>query len=279
MDVPPDLESLRIPRNIWIAVTGLGLPAQHHAEYLIESVGITTMEHEMTIDDKREGVSIWKTVIVLTAVAAGMALAWKLGLFELLTVENIDRLDAWFSGLGIWAPVVFILLWIAACVFFLPGLPISIAGGLIFGAVWGTVWTTVGANLGAAAAFLIGRYAARGMIERRIEDNASLRKIDDGVRNQGWRMLMITRLVPLFPFNIQNYVYGLTDIRFTTYVVVSLVCMLPGTIAYNFAAGSVRTGDFGKTLTYLAVAAVCFVALSLIPGWIRKRYGTENVDG
>jgi uncharacterized membrane protein YdjX (TVP38/TMEM64 family) len=237
------------------------------------------MENEMAADDRREGLTWWKPVSGVIVVALGVLLAWRLGLFELLTVDNIDRLDAWFSGLGIWAPVVFILLWIAACVFFLPGLPISIAGGLIFGAVWGTVWTTIGANLGAAAAFLIGRYAARGTIERRIEGNASLRKIDDGVRNQGWRMLMITRLVPLFPFNIQNYVYGLTDIRFTTYVLVSLVCMLPGTIAYNFAAGSVRTGDFAKTLWYLAIAAVFFVALSLIPGWIKKRYDAEDLEG
>jgi uncharacterized membrane protein YdjX (TVP38/TMEM64 family) len=170
---------------------------------------------------------------------------------------------------------VFILLWIAACVFFLPGLPISIAGGLIFGAVWGTVYTTIGANLGAAAAFLIGRYAARGMVERRIADSAILRRIDDGVSRHGWRMLMITRLVPVFPFNIQNFIYGLTDIRFVTYAVVNLICMLPGTIAYNFAAGSVRTGDFGRTLWYLGIAAVLFVLLSLVPGWLRRRYQQE----
>ena len=159
---------------------------------------------------------------------------------------------------------------------FLPGLPISIAGGLIFGAVWGTVYTTIGANLGAAGAFLIGRYVARGMVERRIAGNASLRRIDDGVKRHGWRMLMITRLVPIFPFNIQNFVYGLTDIRLATYVLVSLVCMLPGTIAYNFAAGSVRTGDLGTTLSYLGVAAVFFVLLSLIPGWLRRRYGAAE---
>jgi uncharacterized membrane protein YdjX (TVP38/TMEM64 family) len=237
------------------------------------------MDSEMTMDDRNPRAAWWKPVLGLAGVAAGVAIAWRLGAFDLLTMENIDRLDAWFSSLGIWAPVVFILLWIAACVFFLPGLPISIAGGLIFGAVWGTVWTTVGANIGAAAAFLIGRYVARGMVARQIESNASLRRIDEGVKRQGWRMLMITRLVPLFPFNIQNYVYGLTDIKFSTYVTVSLVCMLPGTIAFNFAAGSVRTGDFGKTLWYLGIAAVFFVVLSMVPGWIKKRYGTENVDG
>ena len=232
-----------------------------------------------TADSKTTGrVSWWKPALGVVLVVTGVVVSWQLGVFELLTVENIDRIDAWFESLGWWAPVVFIVLWIAACVFFLPGLPISIAGGLIFGALWGTVWTTIGANIGATAAFLIGRYVARGMVERQIQSNAGLQKIDDGVRKQGWRMLMITRLVPIFPFNIQNYVYGLTDIKLSTYVLVSLPTMLPGTIAYNFAAGSVRTGDFGTALWYLGIAAVFFVLLSLIPGWVKKRYATDEIE-
>ena len=220
----------------------------------------------------------WRPLILVAAIAAGVVVAWRSGAFELLSVENIDRMDAWFEGLGIWAPVVFISLWVGACVFFLPGLPISIAGGLIFGAFWGTVYTTIGANLGAAAAFLIGRYVARDMVERRMAGNDSLRRIDEGVKRQGWRMLMITRLVPIFPFNIQNFIYGLTDISLGTYVLVSLVCMLPGTIAYNFAAGAVRTGDFGRTLWYLGIAAVFFVGLSLLPGWLKKRYSGIELE-
>jgi len=219
--------------------------------------------------------SWWKLLFALLAVVAGMTAAWQFGLFEMLTVDNVDRLNAWFDGLGWWAPVVFVLLWIAASVLFLPGLAITIAGGLVFGAVWGAVWTTVGANLGAIAAFLVGRYAARGMVEGMVEKNHALKKIDEGVKRQGWRMLMVTRLVPIFPFNVQNYVYGLTDIPLRTYVLVTLPCMLPATIAYNFAAGSVRTGDFGKTLWYLGVAAVFFVLLSLVPGWVSRRFDTE----
>jgi uncharacterized membrane protein YdjX (TVP38/TMEM64 family) len=214
----------------------------------------------------------WKLGLALLLVAAGMVAAWRFGLFEVLTVDNIGRLNAWFDGLGWWAPAVFVLLWIAASVLFLPGLAITIAGGLVFGAVWGSIWTTVGANLGAVAAFLIGRYAARGMVENLVTKNPALAKIDHGVKKNGWRMLMVTRLVPVFPFNVQNYVYGLTDIPLRTYVIVTLPCMLPATIAYNFAAGSVRTGDFGKTLWYLGIAAVFFVLLSLIPRWVRERY-------
>ncbi len=227
-------------------------------------------------DDRRFG---WlKLVIGLAAVAAGVTTARYFGAFEFLSVDNIDRLNAWFNGLGWWAPLAFVVLWVASAVFFLPGFILTIAGGLIFGAVWGTVWTTVGANLGAIAAFLIGRYLARGMVENTMERHGGLRRIDDGVRRQGWRMVMITRLVPVFPFNLQNYAYGLTDIPLKTYALVTLPCMLPATIAFNFAAGSVRTGDFGKTLWYLGIAAVFFVVLSFIPGWVRKSASSAVLD-
>ena len=238
---------------------------------------IAAMKHANRGADRAGGRGWRKLVFGLASIAAGVFLVWRLGFFELLTIENIERLDLWFDSLGWWAPLAFVALWIAASVFFLPGLPITIAGGLVFGAVWGTVWTTIGANLGAVAAFLIGRYAARGIVEGMLEKNRALKKIDEGVRRQGWRMLMVTRLVPIFPFNVQNYVYGLTDIPLKTYVLVTLPCMLPATIAYNFAAGSVRTGDFGKTLWYLGIAAVFFVLLSLIPGWVSKRYNTGGI--
>ena len=134
---------------------------------------------------KAEGRGRRKLAVGFALLVAGVFLAWRLGLFDLLTVENIDRLDTWFESLGWWAPLAFVVLWVVASVLFLPGLPITIAGGLVFGAVWGTVWTTVGANLGAVAAFLIGRYAARGMVEGVLEKNRALRKIDEGVKNQG----------------------------------------------------------------------------------------------
>lgn len=228
-------------------------------------------------NEKPEPGGTWtRLVLAFTAIAVGLLAAWRFGLFDLLTVDNIDRLDAWFEGLGIWAPLAFIALWVLATVFFLPGLVITIAGGLVFGAVWGTVWTTIGANLGAVAAFLIGRYAARGMVEGMVEKNPTLKRIDEGVTAQGWRMLLITRLVPVFPFNVQNYVYGLTDIPLRTYVLVTLPAMLPATIAYNFAAGSLRTGDLGTTMWYLGIAAVFFVLVSLVPGWVRRRYSADT---
>lgn len=230
--------------------------------------------------------SPWRRLFIVFGLITLLVLvASQLGLFDILKggtlKERVERLDGMFQSLGLWAPAVFILIWIVACVLLLPGLPISIAGGLVFGAVWGSVWTVLGSNLGATAAFLVGRYAARGMVSRWVEKNKSLKRIDGGVRQQGWRMLMITRLVPIFPFSIQNYVYGLTDIPFRTYVLVTLPTMIPAIIAINFASGSAREVILSggqpealkKTFLYLGIAAVFFVAVSLIPAWVKKRYG------
>jgi uncharacterized membrane protein YdjX (TVP38/TMEM64 family) len=235
-----------------------------------------SMDGEAAANGKAGG-SWVKLVVALAIIVGGILAAWLLGAFEYLSRENFDSLKLWFEGLGMLAPLVFILVWIAACVFFLPGIPVTVVGAFVFGPIWGTVYSLIGATLGATAAFLVGRYGARGMVEGLIQKNAALQKIDRGVERQGWRMLMITRLVPVFPFNAQNYVYGLTKIRLLTYFALTLVFMAPGTAAYNFAAGKLLRGEFDMTtLYYLAGAAVLFVLLSLIPGWLKKRYGDSD---
>ena len=105
-------------------------------------------------------------------------------------------------------------------------------------------------------------------------------RIDRGVARHGWRMVMVTRLVPVFPFSLQNYAYGVTRIRFLTYAAVTFVCMLPASVAYCLAGGALVSGEGSarKTLAYLAGAAVVLAAASLVPGWVRKRYAAVAAD-
>jgi len=228
-----------------------------------------------------------RPVLVAGVIALAVVAMARSGVLDGDLRDQVLRLDAWFSGLGAWAPVVFIGLWVAVCLLMVPGLPVSIVGGLIFGAVWGSVWTTVGANLGAAAAFLVGRYAARDTVAGWVARHPALARIDAGVRRHGWRMLIITRLVPVFPFNLQNYAYGLTAIPFSTYVLVTLPSMIPATVAYNFAAGSAREvvlsggepAAVRTTFVYLAIAAVAFVLLSLVPRWVTRWYRDDAEAG
>ena len=196
-----------------------------------------------------------------------------LGIIDNFSWENIPKLKEEISNFGIFAPLVYIAFYVLATIFFLPGLPVTMLAGLVFGPVWGVVYASIGSVIGISCAFLITRYVARGMVERWVNRNAQFRRIDEGVRRQGWRMLMITRLLPIFPFNLQNYAYGLTKIKFVTFFFVSWICMLPGTAAYVQlgAAVNVGEGNIKKTLLYLAGAAVCIVLVSLIPSVIRKR--------
>lgn len=229
----------------------------------------------MATETKKKGYG--KLIGIVIAIVVIIALMKYFGLFEYISIENMQNLKSWINGYGMLGPIIYIVLYIIACIFFLPGLPIAVLAGLAFGPIMGAVWASIGATLGASAAFLVARYAARGMVEGWIQKNDKLKKIDEGVQKQGWRMLMLTRLVPVFPFNVQNYVYGLTNIKFLTYVLVSWICMIPGAVAFTFMGGSIVSGEgnIGKTLMYLGIGAVFFVVISLLPGWLKKKKGVE----
>ncbi len=155
----------------------------------------------------------------------------------------------------------------------MPGLPITVLGGVAFGPVWGTLYVWIAATIGAALAFLVARYAVRSTVERWVRASPRLSRLDEQAAEHGWRIVMLTRLVPLFPFNLQNYAYGLTRIGFWPYAITSSICMLPGTAAFTFAGGALSEGrgDVRRTLGYLAVAGVLLVLVSLIPRWLQRR--------
>ncbi|MCB2187588.1 MAG: TVP38/TMEM64 family protein [Deltaproteobacteria bacterium] len=221
-----------------------------------------------------------RPALLLGLVAAGIVLLRVSGLAAHLSLENLQELARLVRGLGWIAPAAYVALWVVTCLFFLPGLPVTLLGAVIFGAWWGALWVVVGANLGANLAFLAARYAVRPLMESWAGKNPLFRRIDEGVARHGWRMVMVTRLVPLFPFNLQNYAYGLTRLSLPTYALVSLVCMLPGTLAYCFAGGAVVSGqgNLGQTLLYLGLGAVFFVAVSLLPGLLRKKVAALDPD-
>jgi len=210
-------------------------------------------------------------IAIFCAIIFGL---YKFGVFEYISIENIQKLKEWINGFGIIAPIVYIGLYIIAALFFLPGLPVTLLAGIAFGPLLGALYANIGATLGASAAFLASRYAARGMVEGWAKRNEQFRKIDEGVKNQGWRMLMITRLVPIFPYNIQNFAYGLTKINLVTFIIVSFICMLPGAAAFTFMAGAIGAGESPtQILMYLSIGAILLVGMSLIPGYLQKKKG------
>ncbi|HXO40777.1 MAG TPA: TVP38/TMEM64 family protein [Thermoanaerobaculia bacterium] len=162
-------------------------------------------------------------------------------------IGPLQRFAAWVQDLGIWGPVVFILGYAAATVAFAPGAVLTLAAGALFGLVYGTVYTLAGATLGASLAFLVSRYVARRAVEHRIAANPRFQAIDRAVGREGFKIVALLRLSPVFPFNLLNYALGLTRVRFLDYLAAS-VAMLPGTLLYVYygkAAGSLAAAFTG----------------------------------
>lgn len=212
-----------------------------------------------------------RPVLLVLALVAVIVVVRATGLTNYLSLDNLARLRDYVEDFGPAAPLVFIVGYAVATVAFLPGTPLTLLAGLAFGPVMGAIYAVTGATIGLTLAFLVARYAARGLVASWVEENERMKRLDTEVGRQGWRILLITRLVPIFPFNLQNYAYGLTRIRLVTYILISAICIIPATLVYTFAGGSITSGDLTRTFVYLGIAAVFFVILSLIPGWFRKR--------
>jgi uncharacterized membrane protein YdjX (TVP38/TMEM64 family) len=210
----------------------------------------------------------------VAALLGGAALlAWGSGLGEHLSLDGATRLSRRIEDLGAWGPAAYVAGYVLLKLAFVPALPLTVLGGLAFGPWRGTAYVSLAATLGAAAAFLIARHALRGLVEGWVARHPRLGRIDAAVAEHGWRILVVTRLVPLFPYNLQNYAYGLTRIGFWPYVLISWACMLPGTVAYVLAGGALAEGgrDPRRMLLYLGGAAVLLVAASLLPRWLARR--------
>jgi len=137
------------------------------------------------------------------------------------------------SGLGAWAPLAFVLGYILATVAFVPGSILTLAAGALFGLWKGAVLAFIAATLGAAAAFLVGRHLARDFVHRRLGGDQRVAAIDRAIGDHGRKIVFLLRLSPAFPFNLLNYLLGLTTVRFTDYLIASLG-MLPGTFLYVY---------------------------------------------
>ncbi|MCE2413551.1 TVP38/TMEM64 family protein [Candidatus Poribacteria bacterium] len=220
--------------------------------------------------------SIIKILITVGVVAGVYLVLRSYGVTDDIRLENVPKIKTWVASFGRIAPLVYIGLYLVSTVFFLPGSPVTILAGFVFGPLWGVFYASVASIISVSVAFLIARYVARDLVEGWVKDNAQFRKIDEQVEEEGWRILMFTRLVPIFPFNLQNYAYGLTSIRFTTYVLVSAIFMLPGTAVFVQLGGAFVSGEGNtlKTLLYLGIAGVLMLLLSLIPR-VLKKYQTK----
>lgn len=162
----------------------------------------------------------------LLAVIAATAVAARV----LRVPLELEALREWVRGLGPLGPLALILMRGAAAVALLPGSAVSVAAGALLGPALGVVVVSAGKALGAGVAFLISRYLARDAVGRWLSQKGKLRRFDAFVGTHGALVVAVMRLLPVIPFSVQNYAFGLTPIGFGTYLFWSWLCMLPGAV-------------------------------------------------
>jgi len=200
----------------------------------------------------------WRPVLLVATILLILVLARSFGIGE-----RLGALRSWIEGLGSWGPVAFFFLYAAAVVAAIPGSALSVAAGTLFGSVLGVVIVIHAATLGASLAFLIARYFARDAIARRLSSNEKFQRLDHLTEEHGAIIVALTRLVPLFPFNLLNYGFGLTRVPFWTYVFWSYLCMLPATILFVVGADAFTEGLAQGRVPWGLLGAMIAVGLIL----------------
>ena len=183
-----------------------------------------------------------KGLLLLGLLAGIVVLALVLPLRDYLA-----RFVEWASGTGTPGLVAFALIYMMAAVLFLPGSVLTLGAGAVFGLVRGTLAVSAGATLGSGAAFLIARYLARERVARWALESPRFAALDAAVGREGGKIVFLTRLSPVFPYNLLNYLFGLTRVGFWPYLLASWLGMLPGTLLY------VYLGFAGRAVTRTAM--------------------------
>ncbi len=184
-----------------------------------------------------------KLLIGLIALAAIIIVARKLDLTS-HPAETLDRI----RDLGPLAPLILIMIYVVAAVALIPGSILTLAAGAVFGVLWGTIYVSIAATIAATAAFLVGRYFARDWVAAQLANYPRFKAFDKAVARGGWKIVGLTRLSPVFPYNLLNYAFGLTAVRLSDYVWASWLGMLPGTAMY------VYLGSFGGEIVRTSAA-------------------------
>lgn len=234
----------------------------------------TSRERTFTAGDTGGKGSMLKRLTILAALIGVIAALRMTGATQYLEQE---KLRALIEGYGTLAPAIYMFAYALAPSLFLPGLPITIVGGILFGPFWGVVYSITSSTVGACIAFLISRYIGRDWVAGKLR-NPRWQKLDQMTEQHGWKAVAFTRLIPLFPFNLLNYAFGLTKVKFSHYAIASFFCMLPACIAYIVFSSSLLDVLKGNITPSFLIGLLLIVAVSLIPVFYNHFKGKKNTD-
>ena len=207
--------------------------------------------------------------ICLALISCFITILWVTPLRQIFL--DPDAVVQQFQMMGVSAGLWFALAHIIATVLGLPGSVLVLAGGAVFGVFWGTIWSVLGATVGAIAAFWLARYLLRDWVEQRFQHHALLKRFNQTVRQQSLKCVFAVRFVPISPFSIINFMFGLTPVDLRSYAIGTFLGIIPGTIAYTWVGATGQQALNGENIMAFAWAVGLLAVLSALPLLMRSR--------
>jgi len=228
----------------------------------------------LAMKTRLETVKFWLGILLLVLIAAGIGMTRQHG----FSAEGLTDL---FSRYPVAAPLIFLCIYSVAPSLFLPSIPLTLAAGFFWGPVWGVIFSITGATLGACLPFFLSRYLFQNAVKAKIPEDR-WNWLQNKVNLHGWKAVAFTRLIPVFPFNLLNYLFGLTPIPFRHYLWSTFVFMLPACIAFVAFGSSLGELILRGNIRGLIIGIVVAVCAFLIPVALRpffRKIGEGQTDG
>jgi len=184
---------------------------------------------------------------------------------------GLDKLHVYLASMGVAGILIYIAIYIVATICLIPGSALTLLAGVLYGPIIGTVVVSIGATMGAAGAYLLGRYAFRSSVERATGGKPKFAAIDRAIGKNGPKIVALLRLSPMVPFNLSNYFFGLTAIRFWPYTLVSWIFMLPGTLLYvyfGYAASQAAGSGRSSSLLHWVLVGIGLILILIVTIYI-----------
>ena len=229
------------------------------------------------IQKKKSNQLALKLGVITVLTAAAIIIIKQLGILDSFSItESLQNLLQWIQDLGTIGYLIFILVYMLSAVFLIPASILTLGAGVIFDVFQGSILVSIASMLGAILAFLIGRYFARKWVAQQIEKYPKFQAVDEAVAKEGWKIVGLTRLSPVFPFVVLNYAFGITQVSLKDYITASWIGMLPGTIMYVYLGsliGNIATlgaGGREKTTLEWALYIIGLLATVFVSVYVTK---------
>jgi uncharacterized membrane protein YdjX (TVP38/TMEM64 family) len=231
------------------------------------------MEHSESAHKTSQITTHLIRLFILFLLIGGLILV--ISIFNLEQYFEKERLRNLIAGYGVWAPLLYLLVWVVAPFLFVPVTPILLIGGILFEPIWGEIYVLFGGTISAVEAFLVARYLARDFVESKLV-NSQFVGLDDQVARHGWKIIIISRIQPIFPYFLINFAFGLTKIPLLSFVISTFIGLIPLTTAYVFFSANLIELLKGSLSWHIFLALIVISLIILSPIFFANIIGKQK---